>query len=205
MRGITPGPLKCRKTLGLNTRFDRMLAQVHVSNSYSLDPKTRRKRAHSSGSSSVSSYDLPKTPGPVDAYSHEDRLGSDFSVSKMNNRASNPTKSPSVYRKGSKVWLQTKALPMWLAIKWPKQVQKVFNAVICIAMQEQPSNPAWLSQGRCDVARDWPGTPFDMVAKHSDGYTRLTVLGTNIDPSSVSFAPRWLQRRRRRTSPYLGH
>jgi hypothetical protein len=81
---------------------------------------------------------------------------------------------------------------------------------------EQPSNPAWLSQGRCDVARcafssarlsnrDWPGTPFDMVAKHSDGYTRLTVLGTNIDPSSVSFAPRWLQRRRRRTSPYLGH
>lgn len=94
---ITPGPLKRRKTLGLNTRFDRMLAQVHVSNSYSLDPKTRRKRARSSGSSSVSSYDLPKTP--VDAYSHEDRLGSDFSVSKMNNRASNPAKSSSVYRK----------------------------------------------------------------------------------------------------------
>lgn len=87
---ITSGPLKRRKTLGLNTRFDRMLAQVHVTHAYSSDPKTRRKRARSFGSSSVSSYDLPKTP--VDAYSHEDRLGSDLSVLKMNQRASNPAK-----------------------------------------------------------------------------------------------------------------
>ncbi|KAG2342887.1 hypothetical protein BDR05DRAFT_1025186 [Suillus weaverae] len=115
---IMPGPLKRRKTLGLNTRFDRMLAQVHVTHSYSSDPKTRRKRARSSGSSSVSSYDLPKTP--VDAYSHEGRLGSDFSVLKMNQRASNPAKSPPVkreleaYRKGSQVQAPTKALPTWL-------------------------------------------------------------------------------------------
>ncbi|KAG1777743.1 hypothetical protein EV702DRAFT_1196953 [Suillus placidus] len=115
---ITPGPLKRRKTLGLNTRFDRMLAQVHVTHSYSSDPKTRRKRARSSGSSSVSSYDLPKTP--VDAYSHEGRLGSDFSVLKMNQKASNPAKSPPVkreakpYRKGSQVQAPTKALPVWL-------------------------------------------------------------------------------------------
>ncbi|KAG1752923.1 hypothetical protein EDB19DRAFT_1670592 [Suillus lakei] len=96
-----------------------MLAQVHVTHSYSSDPKTRRKRARSSGSSSVSSYDLPKTP--VDAYSHESTLGSGFSVSKMNKRVSNPAKSPLVqrelksYRKGSQVQAPTKALPIWLA------------------------------------------------------------------------------------------
>ncbi|KAG1890208.1 hypothetical protein F4604DRAFT_2004473 [Suillus subluteus] len=116
---IAPGLLKRRKTLGLNTRFDRMLAQVNVTHLYSSDPKTRRKRARSSGSSSVSSYDLPKTP--VDAYSHEYRLGSDLSVLKMNQRVSNPAKSPLVqrdlkaYRKGSLVQAPTKALPMWLA------------------------------------------------------------------------------------------
>ncbi|KAG2043414.1 hypothetical protein BDR03DRAFT_1053438 [Suillus americanus] len=116
---IASGLLKRRKTLGLNTRFDRMLAQVNVTHSYSSDPKTRRKRARSSGSSSVSSYDLPKTP--VDVYSHEDRLGSDLSVLKMNQRVSNPAKSPlvqrdlKVYRKGSLVQAPTKALPMWLA------------------------------------------------------------------------------------------
>ncbi|OAX42512.1 hypothetical protein K503DRAFT_853901 [Rhizopogon vinicolor AM-OR11-026] len=89
-----PGPLKRRKTLGLNTRFDRMLAQVNVTHSYTSDQKTRRKRVRSSGSSSVSSYDLPKTP--VDAYSHlrEDRLGGDFTVLKMNRWESNPSKSP---------------------------------------------------------------------------------------------------------------
>ncbi|KAG2154398.1 uncharacterized protein EDB93DRAFT_1132008 [Suillus bovinus] len=96
-----------------------MLAQVHVTNSYSFDPKTRRKRARSSGSSSVSSYDLPKTP--VDAYSHEDRIGSAHSVSKMNHGPPNPAKSAKVqrelktYQKGSKVRAPTKALPMWLA------------------------------------------------------------------------------------------
>ncbi|KAG1751512.1 uncharacterized protein EDB91DRAFT_611079 [Suillus paluster] len=111
-----PGPLKRRKTLGLNTRFDRMLAQVHVTHSYSSDPTTHRKRARSSGSSSVSSYDLPKTP--VDAYSHEGRLGRDFSVLKMNKR---PLKSPIVqrelkaYRKGSRGQAPAKALPLWLA------------------------------------------------------------------------------------------
>lgn len=89
-----PGPLKRRKTLGLNTRFDRMLSQVNVTHSYSSDPKARPKRVRSSGSSSVSSYDLPKTP--VDAYSHlrENRLGGDFSVLKMDKRALNPSKSP---------------------------------------------------------------------------------------------------------------
>ncbi|KAG2132649.1 hypothetical protein BD769DRAFT_1774839, partial [Suillus cothurnatus] len=93
---IMPGLLKRRKTLGLNTRFDRMLAQVNVTDLYSSDPKSRRKRARSSGSSSVSSYDLPKTP--VDAYIHEGRLGSDLSVLKMNQRVSNPAKSPLVQR-----------------------------------------------------------------------------------------------------------
>lgn len=88
--------MKRRKTLGLNTRFDRMLAQVNVMHSYSSDLKSHRKRVRSSGSSSVSSYDLPKTP--VDAYSHlrEDKLGGDFSVFKMNKKASNPFKSPLV-------------------------------------------------------------------------------------------------------------
>jgi hypothetical protein len=93
-----PGPLKRRKTLGLNTRFDRMLAQVNLTHSYTfqVDQKARQKRVRSSSSSSVSSYGLPKTP--LDAYSHlrEDRLGGDFSVLKMNKRASNPSKSPPV-------------------------------------------------------------------------------------------------------------
>ncbi|KAG0704531.1 hypothetical protein DFH29DRAFT_1078296 [Suillus ampliporus] len=109
--GNMPGPLKRRKTLGLNTRFDRMLAQVHVTHSYSSDAITYRKRARSSGSSSVSSYDLPKTP--VDAYSHEGRLGRDFSVLKMNKR---PSKSPIVQRE-VKAYRKApaKALPLWLA------------------------------------------------------------------------------------------
>ena len=71
-----------------------MLSQINVTHSYGSDSKARRKRVRSSGSSSVSSYDLPKTP--VDAYSHlhEDRLGEDLSVLKATKWASNPSKSP---------------------------------------------------------------------------------------------------------------
>ncbi|OJA20501.1 hypothetical protein AZE42_01990 [Rhizopogon vesiculosus] len=102
-----------------------MLAQVNVTHSYTSDQKTRRKRVRSSGSSSVSSYDLPKTP--VDAYSHlrEDRLGGDFTVLKRNRWESNPSKSPllkhgpdirvKTYGKGSQVQTPIKALPSWLA------------------------------------------------------------------------------------------
>ncbi|KAG2074659.1 hypothetical protein BDR04DRAFT_1092865 [Suillus decipiens] len=89
-----------------------MLAQVNVTQSYSSNPKTRRKRARSSGSSSVSSYDLPKTP--VDAYSHEDRLGRDPKASNLV-RSLPAQDELKLYQKGSQVRAPTKTLPMWLA------------------------------------------------------------------------------------------
>ncbi|KAI9572199.1 hypothetical protein HD554DRAFT_1651548 [Boletus coccyginus] len=72
---------KRRRVAGLNTRFDRMIKSVNTMLSHS--PASSRKRMQSSGTSSVSSHDVPKTP--VGAYScfHPGKLGNDFSILKM--------------------------------------------------------------------------------------------------------------------------
>ncbi|KIJ67719.1 hypothetical protein HYDPIDRAFT_25194 [Hydnomerulius pinastri MD-312] len=78
-------PTKRRKVAGLNTRFDRMIETVNVTHSHgSSSPSTSRRRTRSSGTSSVSSYDIPKTP--VGAYGRfgEGRLGKDSSVLRTN-------------------------------------------------------------------------------------------------------------------------
>ncbi|KAA1471668.1 hypothetical protein DENSPDRAFT_129175 [Dentipellis sp. KUC8613] len=77
-------PLKRRRTAGLNSRYDNMIEQVNMMyRSPAGVPKPRRKRASSSGSSSVSTRDVPQTP--LDAYSRlqEGRLGKDFAVIKL--------------------------------------------------------------------------------------------------------------------------
>ncbi|KAF8441533.1 hypothetical protein L210DRAFT_2077756 [Boletus edulis BED1] len=76
-------PPKRRKVAGLNRRFDRMIKSVNTLLSYrTSSPASSRKRMQSSGTSSVSSHDVPKTP--VDAYSdlHQGQLGKDSSVMK---------------------------------------------------------------------------------------------------------------------------
>ncbi|KAF9244886.1 hypothetical protein BU15DRAFT_71251 [Melanogaster broomeanus] len=79
-------PAKRRRATGLNSRFDHMIERVNVMHSYgSSSPATLRRRMRSSGTSSVSSYGVPKTP--VDAHSrphHQRKLGEEFSVLKMN-------------------------------------------------------------------------------------------------------------------------
>lgn len=72
--------MKRRKTNGLNSRFDRMIETVNVMHH---SPTKSRRRTRSSGSSSASSYDLPKTP--LDAYDglNTGRLGKGFSVIKL--------------------------------------------------------------------------------------------------------------------------
>ncbi|TFY70892.1 hypothetical protein EVG20_g2123 [Dentipellis fragilis] len=77
-------PLKRRRTAGLNTRYDNMIEQVNMMySSPGSASESRRKRTFSSGSSSVSTRDVPKTP--LDAYSRfqEGRLGKDFAVIKL--------------------------------------------------------------------------------------------------------------------------
>ncbi|KAF8556133.1 hypothetical protein OG21DRAFT_1483350 [Imleria badia] len=61
-----------------------MIKSVNTRLSYrNSSPASSRKRLQSSGTSSISSHDIPKTP--VDAYSnlHPGKLGKDFSVLKM--------------------------------------------------------------------------------------------------------------------------
>ena len=61
-----------------------MIKSVNSTLSYrTSSPASSRKRIQSSGTSSVSSHDVPKTP--IDAYSnpHPVKLGKDFSVLKM--------------------------------------------------------------------------------------------------------------------------
>ncbi|KAF8844714.1 hypothetical protein BDN67DRAFT_1065870 [Paxillus ammoniavirescens] len=62
-----------------------MIEKVNVMHSYSTSsPDISRRRMRSSGTSSVSSYDVPKTP--LDPYSalHQGRLGKEFSVLRTN-------------------------------------------------------------------------------------------------------------------------
>ncbi|KIK97119.1 hypothetical protein PAXRUDRAFT_24789 [Paxillus rubicundulus Ve08.2h10] len=78
-------PVKRRRVAGLNTRFDHMIEKVNVTHSYAnsaSSPATSRRRMRSAGTSSVSSYDVPKTP--VDPYSalHQGRFGKEFYVLK---------------------------------------------------------------------------------------------------------------------------
>ncbi|KAN0090855.1 hypothetical protein V8E55_004421, partial [Tylopilus felleus] len=54
-------PAKRRKVAGLNMRFDRMINSVNTMLSY-RNSSPARKRMQSSGTSSVSSHDIPKTP-----------------------------------------------------------------------------------------------------------------------------------------------
>ena len=84
---VGPFPaLKRRKTTGLNARFDRMLEDVNLC--YQASP---HRRGRSSGSSSISSRDVPKTP--IDAYSacSDGRLAPGFSVIKMNHSSNSPS------------------------------------------------------------------------------------------------------------------
>ncbi|OBZ68181.1 hypothetical protein A0H81_11985 [Grifola frondosa] len=76
--------IKRRKTCGINLRFDRMIDTVSILHtSPASSTLSRRSRRRAASSSSVASYDMPKTP--VDAYSGIDngRLGQGFSVLKM--------------------------------------------------------------------------------------------------------------------------
>ncbi|KAI0043655.1 hypothetical protein FA95DRAFT_1574962 [Auriscalpium vulgare] len=66
----------------MNSRFDRMIEEVNLmSRSSDASSPRRRRRIYSSGSSSIGSYDLPKTPHTYP--DHSGRLGKDFSVLKM--------------------------------------------------------------------------------------------------------------------------
>ncbi|KAF7315732.1 hypothetical protein MIND_00089100 [Mycena indigotica] len=103
---LTCPPQKRRKSTGLNTRFDHMIQTMNVVH---RSPKRRRARSASSASGSS----IPKTP--IDDYaSHHGRLGSQFSVLKLdtnrnsgwNESSSDPIESPST---------TSSILPTWLA------------------------------------------------------------------------------------------
>ncbi|KAH7923721.1 hypothetical protein BV22DRAFT_1120653 [Leucogyrophana mollusca] len=143
-------PPKRRKTSGLNTRFDRMLDKVNVMHTYAPGSSTPRPRARSAGSSSVSSYDVPKTP--IDAYSglSEGRLGSGFSVLKMRGQP-DLMRSPHIngssdddmqHSKLSVASTTRKPLPDWLASTFQTLGSQHPLRILL---------PPWQ-----DVSREWP-------------------------------------------------
>ncbi|KAF8893371.1 hypothetical protein BD779DRAFT_1669680 [Infundibulicybe gibba] len=73
--------VKRRKTYGLNNRFDRMIESMGVMSSSPTN--SGRSRARSTGSSSVSSHGLPRTPANSYSGLDDGRLGKDFSLIKM--------------------------------------------------------------------------------------------------------------------------
>ncbi|EIM81176.1 uncharacterized protein STEHIDRAFT_162165 [Stereum hirsutum FP-91666 SS1] len=88
-------PVKRRRLDGLNNRYDNMIDQVHLMSRGPI-AKPRHRPSHSSGSSSISSHDMPHTP--LDAYTSaltEGRLGKDFSVLKMKDASSSNHRSSS--------------------------------------------------------------------------------------------------------------
>ncbi|KAG8213664.1 hypothetical protein J3R82DRAFT_10359 [Butyriboletus roseoflavus] len=105
-------PVKRRKVAGLNARFDRMIKSVDTMLSYRA---TSRERMQSSGTSSVSSHDVPKTP--VDAYSnlHPGNLGKSFSVLKMKKSPLLPREDSDGCPKPAEPKEPRNPLPDWLA------------------------------------------------------------------------------------------
>ncbi|KAG2362254.1 hypothetical protein BDR07DRAFT_1055640 [Suillus spraguei] len=173
-----------------------MLAQVNVTQSYSSDPKTRRKRARSSGSSSVSSYDLPKTP--VDAYSHEDRLGRDP-------KASTPVKSLTVqhelkvYQKGSQVRAPTKTLPMWLANTFSTlEPEHPLRELLPHSLAHEDMIEARARNGprpcsqEAGTNRMFAFSPFDVDVQGSNGPAHETLHSPSVSPTfcDVQLLPR---------------
>ncbi|KAL0956591.1 hypothetical protein HGRIS_002730 [Hohenbuehelia grisea] len=78
-----PAIVKRRRT-GLNSRFDRMVEEMNVTDASITGGRVKvHSRSRSSGSSSIGSHEFPKTP--IDAYNNlqEGRLGGSFSVIKM--------------------------------------------------------------------------------------------------------------------------
>jgi len=98
---LTTLQLKRKRAAGANSRFDRMIEEVDMIHHTSARP-ARRRRLYSSGSSSISSHDIPKTP--LDAYSvlPEGRLGKDFTVIKMRDPL-NKTTTNSTHERSSEV------------------------------------------------------------------------------------------------------
>jgi hypothetical protein len=58
--------MKRRRLCGLNSRFDRMLQEVTWASHAPNSSFPRRRRAYSSGSSSMTNRDSPKTPTEVE-------------------------------------------------------------------------------------------------------------------------------------------
>ncbi|KAG9316331.1 hypothetical protein JVU11DRAFT_2362 [Chiua virens] len=107
-------PAKRRRVAGLNTRFDRMIKSVNTLLSYrTTSPAPSRKRVESSGTSSTSSHDIPKTP--VDSYSNHlpGKLGKDFSLLKTKNTSLFPREHSGGFHKLAEP--PKEPLPGWLA------------------------------------------------------------------------------------------
>ncbi|KAH7914135.1 hypothetical protein BJ138DRAFT_1212496 [Hygrophoropsis aurantiaca] len=140
---------KRRKINGLNNRFDRMLDKVNVSHSYSHSSRAPHHRNRSSGSSSVSSYDIPKTP--IDAYSglSEGRLGVGFSVLKMRGQP-DFFHSPNVKSSSDDDF---QILPSTLSLKKPKPLP---NWLVSTFQTLGPEHPLrGLLPLEQDVTREW--------------------------------------------------
>jgi hypothetical protein len=70
-------PTKRRRLYGLNSRFDHMLQEVTWACHAPTSSLSRRKRAYSSGSSSMTNHDSPKTPTEVVEH-RSTKLGKSF-------------------------------------------------------------------------------------------------------------------------------
>ncbi|EKM54272.1 uncharacterized protein PHACADRAFT_185231 [Phanerochaete carnosa HHB-10118-sp] len=111
-------PNKRRKPENLNSRFDRMIHTVnviHAPNS-EREPKRRRRGSSTSGSSSLTGWETPKTP--MNAYSELEcgRLGPEFSVAKMKGKPKYDTlEDPELHFFRSNHAEDVEDVPMWLS------------------------------------------------------------------------------------------
>ncbi|THH08389.1 hypothetical protein EW146_g9012 [Bondarzewia mesenterica] len=131
-------PLKRRRTLGLNSRYDRMIDQVNMVSNLRTSTPPRRRRMYSSGSSTLS--DAPKTP--LDAYNslQEGRLGVNFAVMKMNDHATMMKSSSPEYH--------TEYSPTNHPFKPPPPIPDWLNSTLSNLEQSHPLRRLMLSTNK---------------------------------------------------------
>ncbi|KAJ3551416.1 hypothetical protein NM688_g4716 [Phlebia brevispora] len=129
--GLPPkGSVKRRKTAGLNNRFDRMIETVNVIHTADSARSSSRRRRATSGSSSATSFDVPKTPVDMFNVLEGGRLGEDFSVLKMNTLSRR--------------------------ISGGDDVQSHFNSTNFLDTTTEDGAPTWLSETIASLAPEHP-------------------------------------------------
>ncbi|KAI0266758.1 hypothetical protein BC834DRAFT_873392 [Gloeopeniophorella convolvens] len=160
-------PPKYRRIYGLNSRFDKMLQEVNPLSHASRHSYRRRARVHSSSSSSVSSYEIPKTP--MDAYPDSGYIsktvGKDFAVIKVKRQVPQPEMRNGAAHIAASVVVHGQAIMESVA---QEQLPEWLNDTLATLPHSHPAR-CLVTAPAAQVDLPGPGDDLSWMPNHAEG------------------------------------